>query len=374
MTIERLEFSQVRNLRPQSFLPHPRLNLLYGDNGSGKTSVLEALHLLGLGRSFRSGKIRRLINDSASECYVTALFLGGQRAGVRKLADSSSEMRLNGRSDVTVAELALQLPLQLLNPEVMDLLDGGSKPRRALLDWGVFHVEHRFFPLWQRYQRALKQRNSLLRNGTIKRSELRPWHVEMAEAASVIHEFRQTYVDGLQPHVQTCFKGFLPDLELELDYLPGWNVSEHLLQMLDETWERDIARGHTQLGPHRADLRIRVNGVVADEILSRGQKKLTVCALKLAQVARLRAAGHECTVLVDDLASELDSGARQRLCNYLVELGGQVFITCIEPATVVPALGGNPFKMFHVEHGELQEVAFSGVLTPQTPETGQKTQ
>ena len=291
MTIERLEFSHVRNLRPQSFLPHPHLNLLYGDNGSGKTSVLEALHLLGLGRSFRSGKIRRLINDTASECHITALFAGGQRAGVRKLADGSSEMRLNGRSDVSIADLALQLPLQLLNPEVMDLLDGGSKPRRALLDWGVFHVEHRFYPLWQRYQRALKQRNSLLRNGKIKRSELRPWHVEMAEAASVLHDFRQAYVDGLQSFVQACFNGFLPELALELDYLPGWNVSEHLLQLLDEGWERDQQRGHTQLGPHRADLRIRVNGIVADEILSRGQKKLTVCALKLAQVARLKAAG-----------------------------------------------------------------------------------
>jgi len=359
MTIERLEFSHIRNLRPQFFLPHPRLNVIYGDNGSGKTSVLESLHLLGLGRSFRSGKIRRLINDTASECHVTALFADGQRAGVLKQANGSSEMRLNGRSEVSIAELVQCLPLQLLNPELMDLLDDGSKPRRSLLDWGVFHVEHRFYPVWQRYQRALKQRNSLLRNGTITRLDLRPWHIEMADTAAAIHEFRQAYIDDLQPYVQACFQAFLADLRLDLEYLPGWDVSNHLLTLLDESRERDQLRGHTQQGPHRADMRIRVNGVVADEILSRGQKKLTVCALKLAQVAKLRATGQECTVLVDDLASELDSGARQRLCSYLVELGVQVFITCIEPATVVPALGGNPFKMFHVEHGTLLEVPFS---------------
>jgi DNA replication and repair protein RecF len=355
VSIERLEFSHVRNLRPQSFLPHPRINLLYGDNGSGKTSVLESLHLLGLGRSFRSGRIRRLINDEASECHVVALFDGGHGAGVRKLADGSSELRLDGRSDVTLAEVAQRLPLQLLNPEIMDLLDGGSKARRALLDWGVFHVEHRFFPLWQRYQRALKQRNSALRNGTIGRLDMRPWHVELDEAALGLHAMRQAYMESLQPHMRACFAGFLPDLDLSLEYHPGWDISESLLTLLDESRERDRGRGHTQVGPHRADLRIKVNGVVADEVLSRGQKKLTVCALKLAQVARLKATGHECLVLVDDLASELDGGARQRLCSYLVELGMQVFITCIDPATVVPALGGAGFKMFHVEHGTVLE-------------------
>lgn len=358
MSIERLEFAHIRNLQPQVILPHSGVNVIYGDNGSGKTSVLEALYILGLGRSFRSGKIRRLINDSFDECRVIALFSGGKRAGIRKLTDGSSEMRVNGRSDVTVAELAAQFPLQLLNPESMDLLDSGSKARRALLDWGVFHVEHRFYANWQRYQRALKQRNSLLRNAIIKSSELRPWHVEMAEAAGFIHEFRQDYINSLQDFVESCFADFLPGLNIKLDYLPGWEVSDHLLTVLDESWERDRHRGHTQQGPHRADLRVRVNGVIADEILSRGQKKLTVCALKLAQVSRLRAEGQSCTILVDDLASELDSGARHRLCQYLVKLGSQVFITCIEPEAVVSALSGTPCKMFHVEHGVLQEAAF----------------
>lgn len=356
MTIQRLEFSHVRNLRPQSFLPHPFINVLFGDNGSGKTSVLESLHLLGLGRSFRSGKIRRLINDDASECLVVAQF-DGHGAGIRKLADGSSELRLDGRSDVTLAELAQALPLQLLNPEVMDLLDGGSKERRALLDWGVFHVEHRFFPLWQRYQRALKQRNSALRNASMAGLDISPWHHELAESAEALHGFREAYMQSLAPHVQACFARFLPGLKLVLEYHPGWSRETSLFDQLNESWQRDRERGHTQVGPHRADLRIKVNGVVADEVLSRGQKKLTVCALKLAQVARLKEAGHDCTLLVDDLASELDGGARERLCAYLVELGMQVFITCIEPGPVVQALGQNAFKMFHVEHGTLVERA-----------------
>lgn len=356
MTLERLEFSHVRNLRPQSFQAHPRINVLYGDNGSGKTSVLESLHLLGLGRSFRSGKIRRLINDEASECLVLGRF-DGHSAGIRKRADGSTELRLDGRSDVTVAELAQHLPLQLLNPETMDLLDGGSKERRALLDWGVFHVEHRFYPLWQRYQRALKQRNSALRSGSIGRLEIAPWHRELAESGEALHAFRAAYMEAWKPFLGACFQTFLPSLKLSVEYAAGWDVEHPLAGLLDESWLRDQERGHTQIGPHRADLRVKVGSVVADEVLSRGQKKLAVCALKLAQVARLKAAGMSCTLLVDDLASELDAGARERLCRYLVELDVQVFITCIEPGPVVAALGGNGFKMFHVEHGTVVEQA-----------------
>lgn len=358
MSVVRLEIAHLRNLQSVSLLPHPHLNLLTGANGSGKTSVLEALHLLGLGRSFRSGRARRLVNDAESACTVFAQFADGGQAGIRRGANGETTLKVDNSSQVTLAQLVHRLPLCLLDPESMDLLDAGSKPRRAQLDWGVFHVEHRFYPVWLRYQRALKQRNSLLRSGNIGRLESAVWHREMAESARQLHAFREDYLARWQPQWEARIAAFLPDHSLSLEYTPGWDVALPLEEQLADGWDRDVERGHTQIGPHRADLRVKRGTAPADEVLSRGQKKLVVCALKLSQVALLQATGQQCVLLVDDLASELDALARQRLIDVLAASGAQVFITSIEPEAVRPQLDstGNSFKMFHVEHGTVVEV------------------
>lgn len=352
----------MRNLQSVSLLPHPRLNVLTGINGSGKTSVLESLHLLGLGRSFRSGRARRLVNDEDSSCTVFATFASGEQAGIQRFANGETVLRLNGRNQVTLSEMAQCLPLLLLDPESMDLLDTGSKPRRALLDWGVFHVEHRFFPVWQRYQRALKQRNSLLRSGSIGRLESTPWHKELADSALQLHQFRLAYLERWQPVWEGKVQMLLPDFKLTLDYQAGWDTSLDLADLLTASWEKDQERGHTQLGAHRADLRVKLGTAAADEVLSRGQKKLLVCALRLSQVALLKADNQDCVLLVDDLASELDSWARQRLIDDLAGSGAQVFITCIESDAILPLLpaGQQGFKLFHVEHGTLREAPETG--------------
>lgn len=357
MTLTRLEIAHVRNLQSVLLLPHPRLNILIGANGSGKTSVLEALHLLGLGRSFRSGRARRLVNDVATECTVFAAFSDEGQAAIRRGANGDTELRLDKRSQITMAELAQRLPLALLDPESMDLFDAGSKPRRAQLDWGVFHVEHRFYPVWLRYQRALKQRNSLLRSGSIGRLESTVWDKELAESAGQLHSLRDAYLKRWQPLWEARIQGFLPEQQLTLEYTPGWDVEQDLAVMLAAYWDKDQERGYTQLGPHRADLRVKRGMAPADELLSRGQKKLVVCALKLSQVSLLQEAGKDSVLLVDDLASELDATSRQRLLAYLAASGAQVFITCIEPDAVLPALDGTGtgFKMFHVEHGGVTE-------------------
>lgn len=357
MSLSRLEIHGVRNLQAVSLQLHPHLNVFAGANGSGKSSLLEALHLLGLGRSFRSGRARRLVHDQLSQCTVFAEFADGRQLGLQRGANGDTLLRRDGRPAQSLAEMAQCLPLLLLDPESMDLLDAGSKPRRAQLDWGVFHVEQGFYPVWLRYQRALKQRNSLLRSGSMGRREAAPWDAEMADSAGLLHQFRQDYLQCWQPHWQACVERFLPGLDLQLDYQPGWAVEQDLRVVLAAQWDRDRERGHSQLGPHRADLRVRQGMAAADEVLSRGQKKLLVCALKLSQLAVLPRQAKQVVMLVDDLAAELDGGARQRLLAYLLASGAQVFITTIEAEALLPALvaSGGTYKMFHVEQGSIRE-------------------
>lgn len=357
MSIARLEIANVRNLQSVSLLPHPQLNLFVGQNGSGKTSVLEALHLLGLGRSFRSGRVRRLINDDASACTVFAAFATGGSAGIQRASNGESEFRLDGRSNINLADIAHRLPLSLLDPASFAEMQEGSKPRRAQLDWGVFHVEHRFYPAWVRYQRALKQRNSLLRSGNISPLESGVWDRELAETATLLHAFREAHLAVWQPVWDEVVAGFLPGFGLTLDYAPGWDTAQALDGLLAEAWGRDLERGHTQIGPHRADLRIKLGTAPADEVLSRGQLKLALCALKLSQITVLRQAGVQSLILIDDLASELDAGARSRLLAYLAGTGAQTFITAIEAEGLLADLeaAGQGFRMFHVEHGTIRE-------------------
>lgn len=358
MTILRLEISQLRNLQSVSLSPHQRINLLTGANGSGKTSILEAIFLLGMGRSFRSGKARRLVNDAASSCTVFATLSHGTNAGIKRGANGETELRINGNSQVLLSEMAQQLPLALLEPDSFSLLDEGSKPRRAQLDWGLFHVEQGFYPVWQRYHRALKQRNSLLRSGNIAPPEMRPWERELAESADQLHQLRLRYIEDWQPFWSRLAQRFLPDFELELEYSPGWNTDLDFVSLLEESRLKDLERGHTQIGPHRADLKVKLRGVPAEEVLSRGQKKLAISALKLSQVELLESRKKGCILLVDDLPSELDQAARSKLLGYLARCSAQVFITGIEPAGILDALDADKdlFKLFHVEHGAVGEL------------------
>lgn len=358
MTLFRLEVAYFRNLQHVSLSPHPELNIFFGHNGSGKTSLLEAIHLLGAGRSFRTGRVRRLVMDSQESCTVFGAFSDGRQAGIRCNAGGITDIRIDGRPASSLADLVRTLPLLLFDPLSLETFDEGSKPRRAQLDWAVFHVEQGFYPAWRHYQSALKQRNSLLRSGSIGRFEARSWHSLVGDTADQLHRLRSQFVESWQPFWKSYSQALLPGIEVSMDYLPGWDTRCSLEQLLTESWDKDVERGFTQYGPHRADIRLRVGNLSASDVLSRGQRKLAIFALKLSQLALLKEREVSCAVIVDDLGSELDAEARGRLTDALLRIRSQIFLSVIDAETVLGALrnAGQGFKLFHVEHGSIKEV------------------
>lgn len=364
MRVTRLHLAEMRRFPAADMAPAPGLNLITGDNGAGKTTLLEALHLLAYGRSFR-GRVRDgLIRQGApalevfAEWEEAAAAAGAaprtRRAGLRHTGGDWTG-RLDGQDVAHLGELCAALAVVTFEPGSHALVTGGSEARRRLLDWGLFHVEPDFLPLWRRYARALKQRNVLLkqRAPTI---QLEPWEQELATAGDAMTRRREAHLAGWEPLFAATARRLLPAGGLAtLAFLPGWRREEvSLADALLLSRERDLAAGFTTVGPHRADWRVGYTGIPGREALSRGQAKLSALALLLSQAehhAQLRGAWP--VVALDDLASELDRHHQQRVLEWLLGTGAQLFVTGTEAPAALAALAGG-YSRFHVEQGLLR--------------------
>lgn len=359
MALTRLDVSNFRNLISVKLELVPRgINLFYGQNGSGKTSLLEAIYYLSTGRSFRSTKIDRIINNSSEKLSVFAHVLTANNQkiplGIERELDGSIKIRIAGKDINSVSELAALTPILLINSYCFQLLDGGPVFRRKYLDWGLFYFSNDFIRVWKLFERALKQRNAALRNH-LPEKELEIWSKELVENAILMDQFRQEYVQQLLPLLTKIVNELLVLPNLELGYQCGWNESIPYHQALANSIDKDRHLGYTQIGPQRADLQITINGVPAKDILSRGQQKLFVCAMILAQGALLNCCSNQRPIyLIDDLPSELDAFSRSKIMAVLTEQEAQVFISAVERDVLQDFLI-QPMKLFHVEHGEINE-------------------
>ena len=235
----------------------------------------------------------------------------------------------------------------------MVLITGSPAERRAYVDWGVFHVEQGFFDAWQRYKKALSQRNAAIKTGQ-GASFCRLWDKELETSARYIDKLRGNYFAGLQPYMAALTSQFFPNQLVSFEYRRGWKNDESLIAILDRTFERDKARGYTHAGPHRADIHIQIDGNSAQTGISRGQQKVLVALLKLAQVEQFsRSAAKHCVLLYDDLAAELDENHRKQILAVLRRLPIQLFLTAIEPRQI-NIKDWPESMMFHVEHGRLK--------------------
>ncbi len=353
--LKKLSISKIRNLDSVSLEPSSGFNLIYGENGSGKTSLLESIYLLGRGKTFRSSSKAPIIQHNADECVIFAELDDGQKLGFSRSRSGSQKILLGGEKASSRAELAQAFPLQMLNADAFKILEGGPSVRRAFLDWGVFHVEHQFVSHWRQAQKALLNRNSLLKNKTARPDEIKPWTHELCQYAEEVDRFRSVYAAKLEGCLNEMLKALLPLKGFSLSYFKGWDQSQSLGEILARNIQKDIKYGFTSAGPHRADLKIQIGKDMASEVLSRGQQKLLVIAMKLAQAKILKSTSNKgCIFLVDDLPAELDSTNKGKVLAILSELEEQVFITGIEIEPLYqPLQKEKELKLFHVKHGKI---------------------
>jgi DNA replication and repair protein RecF len=355
--VTRLRLDGLRILQGLELEPGPRWNSLIGPNGSGKTSILEGLFLLGHGRSFRKGGVDALIRRGEEGLSAFAeVQLSGQTHRIG-LSRSSREWqaRVDGEAVSSLGQLFSRAPVLCFEPDSHDLISGSGDERRRFLDWGLFHVEPDFLLSWRRYQRALRQRNALLKHPG-RHNELSLWDAEFSVCGVRLDALRQAYVESLRPELELLVSELVPELgPAKLRYLSGWRSDERSLEeALEACHERDRLQGNTSVGPHRADLVLSYSGLSTREQFSRGQEKLSALSLRLAQ-ARLHAQRTDDwpLLLLDDLGSELDARHLQRALELIGRMPVQRWLTGTEPISLPDQ---SDDTVFHVEQGRVRRL------------------
>lgn len=352
MSLIELAVEDLRCLQQVRLSLHPRHNLIWGSNGSGKTSLLEAIFLLGRGRSFRTRNSERLIRHTQQRLVVFGRTDGPvpHAVGVQVSKGTGTVARIDGAPAESLAELSQAFPVQVIDPGVHKLVEEGGHRRRRWLDWAVFHVEHGFADLWVRYTRAVKQRNAALRTQSGQASA---WDPEVARLGELIAESRGAVLQRLEGAWRELVAA-LCGLEVSLHYSRGWSQEVSLAQALAGSRGRDQAKGLTHCGPHRADVVVRLGGRPAREVLSRGQQKLVAIAMTLAPIRLVQDVSSTTpTLLLDDPAAELDRMHLQRFIEQVSRLGCQLILTALQAPVegVEKGLFGRPDRVFHVEQG-----------------------
>lgn len=352
--LSQLRIHSLRNLTNSSLEPSQGINILTGDNGSGKTSVLEAIHMLAIGKSFRARSLKSVIQFGQSQLQVIAKTSKNVPVGLQFSLDNGLSIRLNSAPLKRLSELAMQLPLQFIPANCHQFFEQGPRYRRQLLDWGLFHVEPSFNFHWQSYKKIIQQRNSALKQHK-NTAEVQLWDNHLASHGEAITALRKVQLEKLLIEFERIFPRLCPLYEnssYELKYRSGWLKDEPLSMSLEKGIARDQQLGYTRSGSHAADWSFKINDCDPAEIFSRGQQKLFYLALCMAQAKITESVKQEKTILLlDDLNSELDKTHQLNVLNELELLPAQIFIT----ATDIDNLNSDGLALFHVKQGEIHE-------------------
>ncbi len=373
MYIERLYAEGFRNLEPLEWRPHRHFNLIAGDNGQGKTNLLEAVFVAAGLRSFRTSKLNDCIQFGAEKATLAVQY---RRRGDRgdlgvQFGPAGRKITVDGKPGHNAADYLGRLVVVLFSPADLLLPHAEPADRRRWLDRVVFNHDPKHLLDLRQYERVLGSRNALLkeaRQGSARRPGTTPqagpvdpqmfdvYEAMLARHGAAIARRRLAVVQRFAPLVREVFTAIAaPELTCDVVYTPkGLELQDlegSLLRGLAERRQRDRALGYTTLGPHRDDVELRIANRPAQLHASQGQCRALVLACKIAEIRSLEATLAEPPVLLmDDVSSELDARRNQALMHYLDALGGQVVLTTTDPAFIQVA---GPRQVLRVQAGVL---------------------
>lgn len=334
MKLSVLKAENFRNFTELSLDLGQYLNVITGDNGSGKTTFLEMIYCLARGSSFRTHLKYPLIRSHQKDCTVFGSFVAenfSTHVGFKKLLNGKTQIQLGvDKKEYSARELAQTIPVQLFDPECHAFFNEGPKMRRKFMAWGLFHLNFQFIDCWDGYQKVLRQRNVALMQ---KKSplEIQSWDIEMAKLGEQLSQLQMDYIHQLIELSQPLIDELVGISSLHLHYYSGWDQGKMLLSALKESFNKDYQYGYTTLGPHRCDFFLKIDGVPVEKILSRGEQKRLILTLYLTQGQLLtqRTQKH-CILLLDDVLSELDQLHQRKVLTILDRLRTQTFLTSLD--------------------------------------------
>ncbi len=370
MSVARLTTYNFRNLSSVAIDLHPKLNFFVGDNGSGKSSLLEAIFFLGHGKSFRTSKVEYLASYDTDNFVVSIKDVNDLQLGLSKnLASGVTLIKINGERHARLSELAKNIAVQIVTPESFKLFFGGPKERRRFIELGMFHVKHDSSKQWREFNRVLKQRNACIRNN-LDKSTFDYWTALFCQLSEEVAEVRSQYINSLITELPVWLNILLPSIakQVTVQYLQGWPQKKKLIEALNDGYEREQAFGYSIYGAHKFDTKFLIAKQPLESQLSRGQQKLFLLALTFAQAKLIaRVERVKPILLIDDIGAELDSNSRQSLSIAISNLDCQVVITAIEEGVLQPFISETSvsnkesndklkYHMFHVKHGGILPV------------------
>jgi len=357
MRIEALELRGFRNLAPLSLAPTARFNVFFGDNGAGKSSVLEALSYVSALESFRSAKKEDMVQRGAPEARIHARVGGAILPQVVRIAlprESARRVEVDGKRPATLGSYFSAFPSVLFHPGDVELMAAGPEPRRAFLDRMLAQMSPSYARIRAEYEKALRSRNRLLKAERVERRAVAAYDAILAERGAVIGASRAELSALLKPLVEAHFAEITEHaLPIRVEYaLRTEPTVEALAKALSDGFERDLVRGFTGVGPHGDDLHVDVEHTRVKHFASQGQHRAIVLSLKVAELRVLTERTARVPILLlDDVSSELDRSRNRRFFGLLARLGGQVFLTTTHPEFIML---GDHRTDFAVEAGTLR--------------------
>lgn len=329
-----LVINDFRNFSQEEFRFSQGCNIFYGANGSGKTSILEAIYYLILGRSFRNHLLKKIIRYGQNELVIFGKVEDDREIfsiGISRSVKGGKQLKLNGGAIQSSIEIARLIPVHILNQEGFLLLEGEPGIRRKFMDWGLFHVERSYLDIWRKAGDILKQRNAAIRERA-RVDYIKMWDREFVSVWNKVHEMRKKYLSLFNQIVIDSLKKLLPGLSVEIEYFQGWELELDLTSALEKWLRRDLLLGYTTVGPHRADMQIKIQGRSAKDFLSRGQQKMVIYAFQIAQGVLVKSLTNKSGIyLVDDILAELDSVSSNLILELLLaDRSFQFFFTALE--------------------------------------------